>query len=228
MSSVLAIVSKALFDKMVPKGIALGAVVDTNQYVSNNKTFDGLTRGGAIFLVTVRPPDEKLWLVGILENPTKKKDTWSVSGGANEAPLTDITSAIKSLRFESGSGIKAKKGTLGMSLQTPRALTEADVKLLRGLVSSKHSSKTVHASAAYTKAVEAVVHQPKRKAVASSSKPSTTTKKQKALFLHNDALLAAVLEAPESDQPRLVYADYLLERHDPRGELITVSAVGVF
>jgi len=220
MSSVLAIVSKASFDKMVPKGIALGAVVDTSQYVSNNKTFDGLVRGGAIFLVTVRPPDEKLWLVGILENPTKKKDTWSAA--ANEVPLTDVTSAIKALRFESGSGIKAKKGTLGMSLQTPRALTERDVTLLRGMVSSKGSSK-VHASAAYTKAVDAVVHQPKKPKPATSPGRAKKKLKQKALFLHNAALLAAVLDAPESDQPRLVYADYLLERDDPRGELITVQ-----
>lgn len=73
MSSVLAIVSKALFAKMVPKNVALGAVVDTSAYTSSNKTFDGLKKGGAIFLVTVRPPNEKLWLVGVLENPKKKK-----------------------------------------------------------------------------------------------------------------------------------------------------------
>jgi hypothetical protein len=161
MSSVLAIVSKALFEKMVPKDVKLGAVVDTNQYMSNNKTFDGLKDGGAIFLVTVRPPDEKLWLVGILENPKKKGETWTSE--ANEAPLTDITGAIKKLEFASGTGLKAKKGALGMSLQTPRALTDDDVKLLRGMVKSKPASGSgkVHANDAYMKAVDAVVHKHK-------------------------------------------------------------------
>jgi uncharacterized protein (TIGR02996 family) len=36
-------------------------------------------------------------------------------------------------------------------------------------------------------------------------------------------LIAAVLAAPDEDAPRLVYADWLLERSDPRGELITVQ-----
>jgi hypothetical protein len=162
MSSVLAIVSKALFEKMVPKDVKLGAVVDTDAYVSGNKTFDALAKGGAIFLVTVRPPNEKLWLVGILEDPKKKGDTWKAA--ANEAPLTDVTSAIKKLEFTSGTGLKAKKGALGMSLQTPRGLTAADEKLLRGFVKSKpKASAKVHANEAYKEAVDAVVHKPKGK-----------------------------------------------------------------
>jgi uncharacterized protein (TIGR02996 family) len=36
-------------------------------------------------------------------------------------------------------------------------------------------------------------------------------------------LLDAVLAAPEDDEPRLVYADWLMERGDPRGEFITVQ-----
>jgi hypothetical protein len=160
MSSVLAIVSKALFEKMVPKDVKLGAVVDTNSYMSNNKTFDGLADGGAIFLVTVRPPDEKLWLVGILENPKKKGETWTAA--ANEAPLTDITAAIKKLEFASGTGLKAKKGALGMSLQTPRGLTDDDVKLLRGMIKGKPVSGKVHAKDAYMKAVDEVVHKHKK------------------------------------------------------------------
>lgn len=39
----------------------------------------------------------------------------------------------------------------------------------------------------------------------------------------SDALLAAVLAAPRDDRPRRVYADWLLERGDPRGELISVQ-----
>lgn len=37
------------------------------------------------------------------------------------------------------------------------------------------------------------------------------------------ALLQAVLDAPADDEPRLVYADRLIERGDPRGELIVVQ-----
>jgi uncharacterized protein (TIGR02996 family) len=38
-----------------------------------------------------------------------------------------------------------------------------------------------------------------------------------------DALLAAVYEAPWDDTPRAVLADFLLEREDPRGELIALD-----
>ncbi len=37
------------------------------------------------------------------------------------------------------------------------------------------------------------------------------------------ALLAAVLAAPDDDAPRLVYADWLMEQGDPRGEFIAVQ-----
>jgi len=150
MSSVLAIVSKALFEKMVPKDVAVGALVDTDQYVSANAAFAQLGKSDAIFLVTVRPPDEKLWLIGILEAPKQAGKAWKSAG--NKAPIGDITSAIPKLSFESGTGLKAKKGALGMSLQTPRLLTPADVKLLRGLVPKKSTTK-VKASKEYAEAV---------------------------------------------------------------------------
>lgn len=155
MASILAIVSKALFEKMVPKDVKPGIVVETDRYLSNNKTFERLKEGGAVFMVTVRPPDEKLWLVAILENPKKTGDAWFAS--ANTTPITDVTSAISKLRFESDTGITAKKGALGMSLQTPRVLTEKDVALLRGLVPKTKAEKKVGASEAYKAAVEAVV-----------------------------------------------------------------------
>lgn len=60
MASVMAIVSKALFEKMVPKGVQPGAVVDIDRYKSAHRAFAGLSEGDAIFLVTVRPPDEAL------------------------------------------------------------------------------------------------------------------------------------------------------------------------
>jgi hypothetical protein len=66
----------------------------------------------------------------VLENVKRKGDAWV--GTKNTAPITDITTAISKLTFASGTGLNAKKGALGMSLQTPRVLTAADVTLLRG------------------------------------------------------------------------------------------------
>ncbi len=40
---------------------------------------------------------------------------------------------------------------------------------------------------------------------------------------HEDAFLQAICEAPDDDTPRLVYADYLDERADPRGGFIRVQ-----
>jgi uncharacterized protein (TIGR02996 family) len=40
---------------------------------------------------------------------------------------------------------------------------------------------------------------------------------------HDDAFLRAIREDPEDDTPRLVYADWLEERGDPRGEFIRVQ-----
>src|SRR5262245_52142937 len=40
---------------------------------------------------------------------------------------------------------------------------------------------------------------------------------------HHQAFLQAILENPDDDTPRLVYADWLEERDDPRGEFIRVQ-----
>src|SRR5262245_64243242 len=40
---------------------------------------------------------------------------------------------------------------------------------------------------------------------------------------HDDAFLQAVVENPDDDAPRLMYADWLEERGDPRGEFIRVQ-----
>ncbi|MFO0557860.1 MAG: hypothetical protein U0269_07560 [Polyangiales bacterium] len=130
MANVMAIVSKAVFDKMVGKAKPkLGDVLSTNQYVSNNPRLESVKGGGALFLVTVRPPDEALWLVAILENPKHNGTAWV--SPANAVAMTDIGKLKDKLKFDSGNGIQAKPGALGMSLQTPRVLTDADVALLR-------------------------------------------------------------------------------------------------
>jgi len=143
LSSVLAIVSKAIFEKTA-KDLLVGDVLDVDRYVSKNVAFEKLGAGDAIFLVTVRPK-ETLWLVAIIEEPKRAKGQWL--GEKNATPIANVSTVISSLRFASGEGIKAKKGALGMSLQTPRVLTDPDVALLRKFAPSS-------AVAAYRGAVE--------------------------------------------------------------------------
>ncbi len=134
MPSVLAIVSKAIFERdgrVGGKVAAVGDVVPMDRYVSKNKGLAAAGEGddGALFLVTVRPPDESLWLVAILERPKFDGEQWVAA--ANTAPVADIGALKDKITFANGSGISAKKGALGMSLQTPRILADADVALLR-------------------------------------------------------------------------------------------------
>lgn len=123
----LAIISKAIFEKEAA-GLSPGKVLPTDRYRSQSKHLSPLENGGRLFLVTVRPPDEALWLVAVLEGLSLDDDGWV--GRKNRVPITDVTAAIPKLRFESGKGIQAAKGALGMSLQTPRTLTAGDVELL--------------------------------------------------------------------------------------------------
>ncbi len=153
MANVMAIVSKAVFDKMVGKAKPkLGDVLSTNQYVSNNPRLESVKGGGALFLVTVRPPDEALWLVAILEGPKHNGTAWVAK--ANAVAMTDIGKLKDKLKFDSGNGIQAKAGALGMSLQTPRVLTDGDVALLRAAVGGGASKPEAAPAAATTKSSE--------------------------------------------------------------------------
>jgi hypothetical protein len=134
MSDVLAVVAKAVFEKQAPKNAKVGDVWNTAAYLSHHAKLEPLGAGGALFLATVRPPDERLWLVAILEAPKHGKDGWE--SAPNVVPITDITAVLAKLRFESGKGNTAEPGKLGMSLQTPRGLTAEDVALLRGALGS--------------------------------------------------------------------------------------------
>ena len=127
MPDMMAIVSKAVFEKDAPKA-KLGDVLPMKLYKSASKHLDRLQEGGRLFLVTVRPPDEALWLVAVLESPQFSGDKWKAA--ANRFPVTNLTPIIGKLKFESGKGLAAKKGALGMSLQTPRVVTAGDVALM--------------------------------------------------------------------------------------------------
>ncbi|RJS24136.1 hypothetical protein DRW03_11060 [Corallococcus sp. H22C18031201] len=147
MPDMLAIISKAIFEKQAV-GLSPGDVLSLDIYRSNSRALDPLEDGGNLFLVTVRPPDEALWLVAVLRSPEQDDDGWR--SAANRIPITDVTSLIPSIRFASGKGIQAAKGALGMSLQTPRALTAEDAaSLLRAAKGSRPAiNLTAHGTGA--------------------------------------------------------------------------------
>ena len=123
----MAIVSKAVFEKDSPAA-KLGAVLPMKFYRSASKHLERLGPGSRLFLVTVRPPSEALWLVAVLEELEFDGTKWCAA--KNRYPVTDIGPLKAQLKFESGKGLSAAKGALGMSLQTPRGLSPADVELL--------------------------------------------------------------------------------------------------
>jgi uncharacterized protein (TIGR02996 family) len=129
MPDLLAIVSKAVFEAD-NRGAALGDVLGIDRYVSTNKALEPLRQGGRLFLVTVRPPDEQLWLVAVLDSPKHDGTAWISK--RNAQPIRDLTGLRGAIRFTSNTGISATKGALGMSLQTPRQLTPDDVALMQG------------------------------------------------------------------------------------------------
>jgi hypothetical protein len=171
MAALMAVISKAVFDKMAPTA-KVGDAVAIDRYTSSNKTLAGLGEAGAkLFLFTVRPPDEKLWLVAILSGLEHDGEAWV--GRANKAPVTDIGSIKGKIKFASGIGITAKPGALGMSLQTPRALTDADVKLLDGLVAKARGAKASAGEASPKKTPVKKV--PAKKAPAKKATPAPPT-----------------------------------------------------
>jgi len=249
MPSVLAIVSKAVFEKMAPNA-QVGDLVKTDRYVSKHAAFDKLGGDGAIYLVTVRPPDEQLWLVGVLEGLKKRNGAWI--GKANATKIASITDAMPEL------GITAKKGVLGMSLQTPRVLAEEVAAVLRERAGSAPSKRAATATAKSTSGKPAAAEPATRgkpvvepstrgKPVAQPTrgKPAAQRRRGKPvapppvaappprevykfvpapkLDAAGKALLAKVLADPDDLATRGVFADHLIELGDPRGEYIQLA-----
>jgi hypothetical protein len=136
MPDILAIISKAIFEKDAQQGgrrLALGDTLPIDRYTSANRVLEALGGGARLFLATVRPPDERLWLVAILEGLTFRDGAW-IAASPNRVPLTDISPLRATIRFESGKGMSQDKGALGMSLQTPRVLAAVDIEQLLAAV----------------------------------------------------------------------------------------------
>ncbi|MEO6773819.1 MAG: TIGR02996 domain-containing protein [Kofleriaceae bacterium] len=167
----MAIVAKAVFEKMVKEHGGAGAVGDVlpaDRYTSTHKALTPLEGGGALFLVTVRPPDEALWLVAILESPELGANGWTAA--PSTIAITEVSQLKTKLAFSTGAGITAKPGALGMSLQTPRQLTDADVALLRGATGGK-PAKPAKATAEARAATKAKPAKPAANAPAAAKAP---------------------------------------------------------
>lgn len=142
MPNLLAIIAKAQFETSHPDANE-GDALEFDRYVSTNAALSSLKEGGSLFLVTVRPPDEQLWLVGELINPKHDGKAWR--SAPSKMVVRDVTALIPELKFTTGKGLAPKKGALGMSLQTPRKLTDEDVALLRGKAANSRTSTQVAA-----------------------------------------------------------------------------------
>lgn len=146
MASVLALISKAAFEKAYPNA-RLGSVLELDHYASSHVGLRPLADGGDLYLVTVRP-DDVLWLVGILRAPRFGKGRWLAK--RNTETIADASPLLGELRFATGTGLRAARGKLGMSLQTPRTLTEADAALFEGLRSPSPAPAVRHGRALQT------------------------------------------------------------------------------
>lgn len=198
MADVMAIVSKAVFEKAAGKSPKVGTQLRMDCYASANKQLEPLAAGGKLYLVTVRPPDEALWLVAVLDKPRFDGKQWIAK--PCETPITDISALRGKLKFESGAGITAKKGALGMSLQTPRTLTAGDTALLDGVARGGTPAPA-----------------PGRRVPAPPDAIESSSGVRKGL------LIDAVAADPDSDDARRVYADQLSLKNDARGEFILVD-----
>lgn len=138
MPNLLAIISKAQFEA-AHRGASEGDTLGFDRYVSTHASLTPLKAGGSLFLVTVRPPDERLWLLAELVDPKHDGKQWK--SAPSTLAVRDVTALIPSLRFANGKGLAPKKGALGMSLQTPRQLTDEDAALLRGKGAAPKASK---------------------------------------------------------------------------------------
>jgi hypothetical protein len=203
MASVLALISKAVFEKL-STWKQVGEIVPLDRYTSKHAAFEQLAAKDALFLVTVRP--KGAMLVAIIEAPKRKGD--ALVGKPNKIGLAYITDQIGKLKLADGKGITAKLDKLGMSLQTPRVLADADVALLR---------RTARAG---NEPVDHVVQMKLPKKKTATGYPSLKVGK---LSARAKQLVEDVYKSPDDRALRGVLADQLLEDQHVWGELISLQ-----
>ncbi len=130
MIDLMAIVSLPTFES-VGHAPELGTKLRLDRFVSTEPGLAPLARGGRLYIVTLRPPPEKLWLVGVLDQPTFDGTQWVAT--ASEIPITDITELRSKLEFATGKGwtdwCESCQQTHWYGA-TPRTLTVGDAALL--------------------------------------------------------------------------------------------------
>ncbi len=145
MPSMLAIVSKAVFEReaRTPNGRLLseGDCYQIDRYNSTSPFLKPVLQEGSIYLITVRPGDI-LWLVAVLERPTFRESAF-ISSTPNSVSIIDITALINQFTFSTGKGIHCEPGKLGMSLQTPRILTNSDEAMLKKAINQAPSKSSI-------------------------------------------------------------------------------------
>lgn len=233
MADMMAIVSKAVFEKVAGKAPKVGTQLKMDRYVSANKNLERLGEGGKLYLVTVRPPDEALWLVAILEDPEHDGEQWLAKPCTT--PIVDISKLKSKLKFDSGKGLPTTKGTLGMSLQTPRGVTAGDVTLLDAAAGAKGA---VLAAGKAARIEDELAEMKKRMASPgkpAAGKPAAATRVVEGFPAapagvlstgagnRRELLLQAVIADPDNTGARQVYADALVAANDPRGEFIMLD-----
>lgn len=136
MSSMLALVSKSLYEKQAkPSGAmpVVGEVLPFTDYWNTPRLLDPLADGGSLFLVTARPPYDRLLLVAELVSPTHRDGVWRAA--PNQVGVTDISHLVDRFAFADGKGLRAAK-QLGSALQRPKVLKDDDISLLREAVAT--------------------------------------------------------------------------------------------
>lgn len=197
MPDLIAIIAKGVFEQEARKNGKLlgpGAVLPLDRYVSKNKALAPLAQGGRLVLVTVRPPNERLWLVAILDHPVFGSDMWRAPS-PNATPITDITPLRKTMRLATGKGLSQDKGALGMSLQTPRALAPEDMQAILAalegpadVLAKMAASLPASVSPATREMIAALVKEPADEALRERA--------ARRLFAEGEASLAKALLAP--------------------------------
>ena len=136
MPSVIAIISKAVFEKEQGRHVAPGSVLAVHTYRSQHAALSPLKQGGSLYLVTVR--EGALWLVAVLRAPRFRGGVWSAA--PNREPFANINTVLPLLRFGNGKGIDVAPEKLGMALQTPRVLVSEDERAIDTVLRGKPRS----------------------------------------------------------------------------------------
>ena len=104
--SVLAVVSKSIFEKQARDGgrvLGVGDVWPTARYESHHAALEPLSAGGDLILVTVRPGD-MLWVVAVLRAPKKDATGWAAAANVAAGNHPRITGLLPRHRSSPGRG----------------------------------------------------------------------------------------------------------------------------